>query len=145
MDEMENIKMPIFDEVEALERVENVVLDVAPEPKKRGRKPKTDKVVLTPEQKKEQMAEYYRANKEHRLEYKKASRETGKVEQDKCVLDVEPIPQYIENAGKKRIANLEYLRYGGSKRTLTIHQVSDKTLTLLRACGLVIDESVVDA
>jgi hypothetical protein len=145
MDE-EMIDMPNFEEIEG---VENVVLDAEEEKPvekpKRGRKPKADKVVMTPEEKKEQMRKYYEANKEHRLEYKKASRETGKVESDKCVLQVEPIPQYVDNGGKKRVANLEYLRYGGSKRTLTIHQVSDKVLTLLRACGLVIDESVVEA
>lgn len=147
MDEMtEIIDMPNFEEVEG--EVENIVLEVnkeatEPEKKKRGRKPAADKKDLTPEEKKEQMNKYYIENKEHRMLYKKAQREAGKVDTDVMVLTVEPIPQYLDNGGKKKVTNLDYLRYNGAKRTLTITQPSERLLNVLRAMEYDIDEQSV--
>lgn len=140
-DDLTQIEMPNFEEIEEVENIEVTVKEEcqtsSAEPK-RGRKPKADKVVLTEEQKKEQMNKYYEANKAHRLDYKKAQRE--KVEQDVMVLTTQPIEQYIENQGKKKIANIDYLRYNGAKRTLTINQPSERLLNILKAMEYNIDE-----
>lgn len=140
---MEHVTMPNFDEIEENVVIELNVKEVYEAPKKRGRKPKQegDKQEVTPEQKAEKMAAYYEANKEHRLQYKQAKRGAGQVEQDICELKVERIPQYLENGGKKKTTNLDWIRYGGAKRTLTINQPSEKLLNILRAMEYQISES----
>lgn len=143
---MTEVTMPNFDEIE-----ENVVIELnvkgiyeAPSeaPKKRGRKPKqeVEKQEMTPEEKAEKMHSYYEANKEHRLQYKQAKRGAGQAEQDVCELKIERIPQFLENGGKKKTTNLEWIRYGGAKRTLTISQPSEKLLNILRAMEYQISE-----
>lgn len=142
-EEITEVTMPNFDEIEENVVIELNVKEVYEAPKKRGRKPKQegDKQEVTPEQKAEKMAAYYEANKEHRLQYKQAKRGAGQVEQDICELKVERIPQYLENGGKKKTTNLDWIRYGGAKRTLTINQPSEKLLNILRAMEYQISES----
>ena len=138
-------KMPVF--VEALEvEGENITITVsdAPkeqqEPKKRGRKPSGK--VISEEEKKEQMNSYYEANKEHRLKYKQAQRGKTKVPSNQATMTTEWLTKMIDNGGKKKVANLDWLNYDRCKRTLTITQPSEELLNLIRLTGIHINESV---
>jgi len=143
--EQQHEKMPLF--VEALEvDGENITISVcdAPkeqtEPKKRGRKPSGK--VISEEEKKEQMKAYYDANKEHRLKYKQAQRGTTKIPSNQATMTTEWLTKMIDNGGKKKVANLDWLNYDRAKRTLTITQPTEELLNIIRLSGVVINETV---
>lgn len=132
----DNETMPSFEPL--AENITMTITETVTTIKKRGRKPVGEP--LTEEQKKERMREYYEKNKAHRLAYKKASR-GHKAPENKCSMHTSYLPKQIRVEGKKPTTNLEWMLYSGVKRTITISQPSDALLMMLKANGIVIEET----
>lgn len=97
--------------------------------KKRG---PAKKIIMTEEQKKARQDQYYQKNKEQRLKYKQTMRGALKVPSNRCFLHTHYLPRFIQQGKNKPRANLDFINYGGSHRTLTITQPTDELILLLK-------------
>lgn len=140
--EMEIVEIPNFTEIDD-EDVISLISTSSTESHK-PKKTQTKKEKQSKEEKKEKMLEYYHENKEEINKLAKIRRKykAGKLPkvENHCFMRSETIKEHQENGNNKRKVNIDYMIYGGTKRTITINQPTEQLIALLTGYGLVIED-----